>query len=312
MTKRALVTGVNGFVGRYLANELSSNGCVVFGIDLQKTTDLSDIIYSQTDISTPHSLGSFLERTSFDEIYHLAAVANPRQAKQYPESAFQVSFNSTLDLLEACRQYKETRVLFVGSSEQYKKSNLEEIYHDEKDELDTISIYGTTKVICEQMASSYFHQFGIFTSFTRSFNHTGPGQAPLYVMSEFAKQVAEIKKGVRKEEIFTGNIDLYRDFLDVRDVVKAYASILTNGKPGEAYNVCSGKPVSLKYCLEYLVDYAGLNNVKLLIDQEKYRANEPKTIYGNPDKIFQHTGWRAEIAIQKTLQDLLDYWLKNV
>ncbi len=201
------------------------------------------------------------------------------------------------------------KLLVVGSAEEYKRKSGREIRYSEEDELLSHNIYGATKIASEVIGKEYVRQYGCNICFTRSFNHSGPGQADNYVLSEFAKQCAEIKKGKRPPEVAVGNVDLSRDFLDVRDVVSAYEMIMRSGKSGEAYNVCSGNSYNLRILLNHLVSLTGKKDVRIVTDEGKLRDGEPSIVSGSPEKIVKDTSWTVKYSIYDTLSDLYNYWL---
>lgn len=306
----ALVTGCNGFVGQYLLQSLIKDNYIVTGVDLQDEPGCDGIEYKKVDLSNSKEIHTIFTNKVYDEIYHLAAIANPRQAKENPELAYQTSVTSTIGLLEGIRNHKANRILFIGSSEEYKKKGTDDVLFSEGDELEPSTIYSSTKIICELIAKSYISQFGIQAIFTRSFNHTGAGQSPVYVLSDFAKQIAEIKLGLRPKKLVAGNIDLERDFLDVRDVVLAYRLLMKSGNSGSSYNVCSGKSVSLRTCINIMLSIVELDDVNIDVDPTRLRINEIKKVRGSTEKLRMTTGWEPVFTIEKTLVGLLEYWLK--
>lgn len=308
MAKKALVTGCNGFVGGYLCGSLLKDGYAVSGIDLQDGPKDSGVEYRQIDLyDSPAVIKAFGEFGP-DEVYHLAAVANPRAAKESPELAYKTSVLSTLALMEAGRAFPRTKILIVGSSEEYKKRDGAHLEFSETDELDAATVYGSSKVVAEMIAKAYCAQYGVKAFFTRSFNHTGPGQAPVYVLSDFARQCAMIKLGRQAPELVTGNIDLKRDFLDVRDVVDAYRRILAKGRPGATYNVASGDSISLRECVESMLEGLGLAGVSMRTDPARLREGEPDSLVGDPSLIGRDTGWAPRFDIRKTTKELALDW----
>jgi GDP-4-dehydro-6-deoxy-D-mannose reductase len=214
-----------------------------------------------------------------------------------------------LGLLEHARANPRISVVFVGSSEEYKRKPGEDVSFSEEDDLDSAAIYGSSKVIMETMGRAYAAQYGVKAFFTRSFNHTGPGQAPVYVISDFARQVAQARLGKGEKVITTGNTALERDFLDVRDVVRAYCLIAEKGVGGQAYNVSSGTARSLSWCLDFMLDYAGVKDARIVIDPKRVRAGEPARITGLNGKLKGDTGWEPEKDIGSSLKDVVDYWI---
>lgn len=306
--KRALVTGCNGFVGGYLCQNLLDDGYKVHGIDLQDVMKNSAVQYHRLDIRDSSVVTDLFRDMLPDEVYHLAAVANPRTARENPALAFSTSALSTIALLEGARAVPTSQVLFVGSSEEYKRKDGDVVY-SEKDEIDSDTIYGASKVVSEKIAKAYHAQYGLRVFFTRSFNHTGPGQAPVYVLSDFARQCALVKLGRQAPELVTGNVDLKRDFLDVRDVVAAYRAILRAGKPGETYNVASGRATSIRDCIRAMLYGLGLEGVTISVDPARIRPEEPTSIRGQVDLIRKRTGWEPSITIDRTARELALYWL---
>lgn len=314
VSKSALITGCNGFVGKYLIDSLLADGYSVTGIDLQEEPRNESVSYKKIDLTDIPAISEFINKGSFDEIYHLAAIANPREAKNSPAKTLKTSCLSTIGLLEGCRESTtaSTKILFIGSSEEYQHKDGEHIHFTEDDPLDTRSIYGTSKITSELIAKTYVRQYSIAGFFTRSFNHTGPGQSPVYVLADFAKQVAEVKLGRTPRAIFTGNITLERDFLDVRDVVRAYRKIMTQGKIGATYNVCSGNAVLIRDCIEVLLKFADEPNTPIIEKTDRLRGKEPYRITGDNSHLIRDTRWSPLIPIERTLKDMLSYWISEL
>jgi GDP-4-dehydro-6-deoxy-D-mannose reductase len=145
----------------------------------------------------------------------------------------------------------------------------------------------------------------------RPFNHTGPGQSPNFVLSSIAKQCAEIEAGLREPKLVLGNIEVKRDFSDVRDVVRAYWLLLQAGRSGEIYNVCSGRLVSLRDVINMFRDLVTVE-LKVETEAKKARSNDAEIMWGDQSKIHQATGWSPEIPLAKTLEDLLGYWRQRL
>jgi GDP-4-dehydro-6-deoxy-D-mannose reductase len=307
-----LITGCNGFVGRHLALHLHSAGVAVAGVDIQDACWADWMDYKKIDISDTDAIVGLVLKNQVRQIYHLAAIANPRYCNQDPVLAARVNILGTLGLLESCRADPSIRLLVIGSSEEYRRKDGARIVYSEDDDLDPRGIYGATKISAELLGKSYHALYQAQVFFTRSFNHTGPGQPPDYVLSDFAKQCAEIFLGMRSPVISVGNIDILRDFLDVRDVVRAYASILENGRPGETYNVCSGSAVSLRGILEKLIAVSGRDDIEISIEPGRLRNGEQPFIIGDNRKIAEDTGWRPCIDIRDTVKSNFEYWLEKL
>ncbi len=306
--ERILITGCNGFVGRHLAEHLLGKGAVVFGIDIGENPWTERLAYVRMDMTNSDKVVEFVKTQQINLIYHLAAIANPRDAQKDPQKAIRSNIDGTVSFLECCRMLPDARLLVVGSSEEYKRKEEAVVAYRESDSLESHNIYSLTKICAEIIGKEYVKQYGTKVFFTRSFNHTGPGQKPGYVVSDFARQCVEIAKGKRAKVIQTGNIDLSRDFLDVRDVVRAYELILKQGVPGEAYNVCSGNAYLLRDLLSSLISYTSVPGIEIRIMPELIRSGEPERLYGINEKLSQGTGWKREIPIEQTLFDTFEYW----
>jgi GDP-4-dehydro-6-deoxy-D-mannose reductase len=219
---------------------------------------------------------------------------------------------STLNLLEALRQEApEARVLLVGSAEEYGPPQYLPV--DEAHPLSPRNPYATSKAMVEQLAEFYVEMHGMSVVRTRAFNHVGPGQADNFVVSAFARQIAEAE-AARPEGgnfvISTGNLEVRRDFSDVRDVVRAYWLALEAGESA-VYNVCSGHPTLVSDILTGLVAHSPLE-VERQIDPSRLRDNEVMEIRGSHERLTEVTGWRPEIDLSETLRDTLDWWRERV
>jgi GDP-4-dehydro-6-deoxy-D-mannose reductase len=303
----ALITGSNGFVGRHLAEHLRRRGSSVFGVDVHDRSWAPWVKYEQVDITDLPALLGILTRWRVDEVYHLAAIANPHVANDAPYDAVNTNVMGSVTLLECARKRQGLKILFVGSSEQYRTKTGGYVRYEEHDELRPHNLYGATKIAFEVIGREYQRLHGIDVYFTRSFNHTGPGQAPQYVLASFARQVLAIKNGDQEPAIRVGNVKASRDFTDVRDVAAAYEAIVLRGIPGEIYNVCSGRVHQLEDLLRRLIDIAGIQEqIELVVDPDLLRSDDPAVVFGDNSKLTLHTGWTPSFDMTTTLQDLLD------
>lgn len=307
MPENVLITGCNGFVGTYLITALANS--TLYGIDLQPEGSKRNIAYSRMDLTDSRGLKKIIEDNGISQVYHLAAVSNPRTASSNPLSAVSVNTMGTVNLFEASRGCPDIKLLIIGSAVQYGKPRIDTGKIDESHSLNGDSIYAATKTSSEVIGKAYAEEFNMHIAFTRSFNHTGPGRSENFVLSSFAKQCAEIKKGMRKPLISVGNIDIYRDFLDARDTVTAYQHIMEQGESGGVYNVCSGKQYKLRELLEEIVSFTGVDNVVIDVDQNRIRPDEPERLYGDNSKL-KKLGWVQRFPMQQTLHDLFEYWMK--
>jgi GDP-4-dehydro-6-deoxy-D-mannose reductase len=309
----SLITGVNGFVGKYLAAHLAMQNRTIIGIDTQEDSPVSFIQYTTVDIRDVQSLSRLLKASQPQEIYHLAGISFPPQFNVDQYSCFQINLLGTIALLEAIHKNNiRAKVLMIGSSKQYKPPE-ERILISEETPLDPDSFYGISKYFSELFARRYGLLHSIDIRYTRSFNHTGPGQSPQFVCSDWARQIALINSKKMQPSISVGNIDKVIDFSDVRDVVEAYRLIVEHGKMSEAYNVGSGKGISLKYILEYLISKSTFPiSVKKKQEKSTSIGAPEKYPIGDNRKILEDVGWSPKILIEKTLDDLYNWWLSEV
>ena len=225
-----------------------------------------------------------------------------------PTTTLQDGTAPALHILEHVRQGKRSpRVLLIGSADEYGSVSPAQIPVREDIPVNPESPYALAKAIQNHYGRMYAKLYRVDAVMTRSFNHTGPGQRDVFVLSSFAKQVAEIRRGQREAEIEVGNLDVRRDFLDVRDVCDAYVVLLKKGRMGETYNVCSGQSYRVGDLLRELCALAGVH-VAIRVDVARLRPVDTPELRGDPSKMTQHTGWTVKVPIQETLQSLLDYW----
>ena len=298
---KALITGINGFVGPYLKQHLSKNNFEVYGTDI---SDGQNVDY-KADILNKDQIEKLISETAPDFIFHLAAQSSVKLSWSNPELTNKINVKGTKNLLDAIKSHTpDARVLIVSSADIYgipKKIPL-----TEKSELDPISPYGKSRLEQEKLVKSY----NLNLTVSRSFTHTGPGQKPIFVCSDFAKQVAEIEKG-GKPTISAGDITIKRDFTDVRDIAKAYLLALQKCSFNEVYNICSGKSYPLKNILDILLSLTN-KQIEIRTDPNKIRKNDIKDMIGDNSKFVKATAWKPEISIEKTLKDILDYWRENI
>lgn len=305
---QALVTGAAGFVGHYLVKLLLEKGytvCATYHRQKPQDPVFQKTDIKQVDITDKEALRSLIYEFVPDEIYHLAGVAVTTGKES--EGYYRVNFFGTLNLFEAVREAApQARILYVGSAAAYGPVPPEKQPIREEMPLTPLNHYAASKAAADVAACAYAAQ-GLHIVRTRPFNHTGPGQTTDYVCSRLAKQVAEVALGRTEPMLTAGNLDAARDFTDVRDVVRAYWLLLQKGRPGEAYNVCSGKAYSVREIAEALAEIGGVK-ITLQSLPELQRRTDIPLLLGSAEKISYDTGWHPEIPFQQTLADLLDWW----
>jgi len=315
---KALITGITGFVGSHLAEYLLSYGYEVYGLvrwrsRMENIETIRDrIVLLDSDIKDASSVKEAIRKIQPDQIYHLAGQSFVLSSFTIPAETFLTNVMGELNIFEAVREVKcETLILVAGSSEEYGLVYEKELPINETNPLRPLSPYAVSKVAQDLLGFQYFKSYGMKIIRTRAFNHTGPRRGEVFVTSNFAKQIAEIEKGKKEPVLWVGNLEAERDFTDVRDIVKGYHLALLKGEPGEVYNLCSGYAWKISKILEYLLS---LSKVKLEIktDPSRLRPSDVMRLLGDGNKFRRKTGWKSEIPLEKTMEDLLNYWRAKV
>jgi GDP-4-dehydro-6-deoxy-D-mannose reductase len=311
-TQKVFITGIQGFVGASLAEHLRNTRWSIAGLDRWPSCGLPGVTYYEGDLLDSGAITEQLFSVKPAWVIHLAAVSAPSDADISPRHALNVNIMGTSALLDAVRQScPSSRTLIVGSSKQY-GAHLWDAPVAESTPCRPTDFYGLSKYSGELIGLQYVNQFGMDVRFTRSFNHTGPGQSANYVCSDWAKQVALIEKEEAEPIVRIGDITSSIDFTDVRDVVRAYTSILDSGSQGEIYNVCSGSAVTLESILGILIRKTD-KKVKVVQDSAKISPRSSGApLIGDHSKLTHDTSWRPEIPLEKTLDDLYRWWLDAV
>jgi len=319
---KAVITGAFGFVGRYLARELAAAEYSVTALDIVDSKVILEpsaecdrlpegTDYRKCDLLDRKRVEEAVREVKPDAVFHLAARSSGGMSFQNPAGTFKTNIMGFVNLMEAVREFrKEARVLAVGSCEEYGKAPPERIPLDEESPLEPVNPYAASKAAQTILALQYHRAFGLKVIATRSFNHTGPGQTDTFVLPSFAKQCAAIKRGAAETVIKTGNLNVVRDFLDVRDVVRAYRLLAENGKSGEVYNVCSGEGLNLREALDLLVEAAGVQ-VDIRTDPARLRPVDVPVFTGSNEKLISSTGWKRSISTGRMISDLIGYWMEK-
>jgi GDP-4-dehydro-6-deoxy-D-mannose reductase len=312
--KKILITGYLGFVSRHLLDHLEYTGDDYEIIGLSRSVESGDKQHGnivlknvQADLNDRKHIAVILEKFQPHQIIHLASDSSVAHSWQAPVESFQNNTNIFLNLVESVRMLQfPCRILSIGSSEEYGVVDAKHIPIREETPFNPVSPYAVARVSQELLSRIYAHGYGMDIVITRSFNHIGPGQKDNFVISSFAKQIMAIKKG-SGSGLQVGNIEVIRDFLDVRDVVKAYMLLLEKGRSGQVYNICSGKGYSLKEVLDKMLAIAGVD-AGYQINEQLIRPADNPVIIGSNEKIKTECGWQPEISIEQSLKDILDYW----
>lgn len=303
---KALVFGSEGFVGPYLVKELADAGWEVFTSDRLPEPSKTDASrYLSVDLTSADQVKAAVDKIKPEAVVNLAAVSSVGLSWKIPQATFEVNVVGAINVLEAVRQtVPECAVLLVGSGEAYAPS-MEP--HVETDPLDASSPYGISKATQDQFAELYAKRYGMRVLRARPFNHTGVGQPDTFVIPSWCKQAAEIKLGLREPVMRVGNIDVERDFSDVRDVVRAYRLIIEQGTAGEVYNIGSGVCMPLREVLQTIISLSGVD-VQVEIDSDLFRpADNPRSIC-DATRLILGTGWSAVYNVNDTFREMMDFF----
>ena len=314
--KRIIITGFSGFVSRHFLNYLYENKkeYQVLGadineprLDMDKYKDVLDISFKKCNMLDEEAVNDMINEIAPDYILHLAAFSSVAYSWEHPAECFNNNTRIFLNLMSAVRSMKKKcRILSVGSSEEYGNVSKDQLPLKEDMDLKPVSPYAVARVSQEMMSKVFVDSYDMDIVLTRSFNHMGPYQDERFVIPSFIRRILDVKEGGRESgTIETGDTTIIRDFVDVRDVVRAYYGLLMEGTPGEVYNICGGKGVALS---EILGEIADIIDVDIIgkVNPEYVRPDDNRQIIGCPDKIKNDIGWEAEIPLRQTLSDMID------
>ena len=313
---KVLITGITGFVGSHMAEFCLARGVEVFGTlrwrsqteNLEGFRDRLNLV--ECDLTDPVSVHRMIAQVHPDRVFHLAAQSFVPTSWHAPQDTLNTNILSQLNLFEALRG-TEARIQLAGSSEEYGLVHPDEVPIREENPLRPLSPYGVSKVAQDMMGYQYHQSYGMHIIRTRAFNHTGPRRGHVFVESNFARQVALIEKGLQEPIVRVGNLEARRDYTDVRDIVRAYWMSLEGCQPGEVYNVCHGNAWRIQEVLDFLLSRSQVR-VRVDTDPARLRPSDVQILEGSAERFHAATGWKPEIPLEKTFEDLLDYWRKRV
>ncbi len=317
---RVLITGITGFAGSHLAEYILANhpGVRVFGIIRWRSRKdniihiLDKLELVEADLKDMVSLKKAFAVVKPDRIFHLAAQSYVPASWKLPAETFAINAIGQINLFEALLSIKaDPKILVAGSSEEYGQVFPEEIPMKETNPLRPLSPYAVSKAAQSLLAYQYFKSYGVRAVRTRGFNHTGPRRGDVFVTSNFAKQIAEIEKGLIEPVIHVGNLEAKRDFSDVRDIVRAYWLAAEKGEDGEVYNVGTGRAIAMKDMLDMLLAQSPVK-VKIKVDPDRLRPSDVPILLSDCRKFAKLTGWKPKIPLERTFRDLLNYWREKV
>jgi GDP-4-dehydro-6-deoxy-D-mannose reductase len=317
---KILITGINGFVAQHFLAFLTTQeeNFTVLGIgrsepsfDIKQFASLN-ITYVKVDLLNREDVGEVLKKFKPQYLIHLASISSVGHSWKNPNDSFVNNTNIFLNLVDQIRLLDiPCRILSIGSSEEYGNVNEAQLPLTEVSPLNPISPYAVARVSQEMISKIYADGYGMDIIMTRSFNHIGPGQKNVFVISSFAKQLVHIANDPSASKIVTtGDLGIIRDFVDVRDVVKAYYLLLKQGKKGEVYNICSGTGVSLQQIMDNM---CAILSTSITLEQDKnlIRPNDNRIIVGSAAKIKNDLDWSPEISLDKSLTDIINWWKQH-
>lgn len=310
--QRALITGCNGFVGMWLIEALLNRQYEVYGVDLQEKGRHAQLAYHRIDLLDAAATSALVATIKPDVVFHLAGISYLPDADRSPRTSIDINISGALSVLDAIKNgAPAARLLLIGSAKEYSDSVMSDGIFESFPPQPT-NFYGISKYANELIGLQYHRQFGIDVRASRSFNHTGPGQSPQFVCSDWARQIAQISLGRAEPFLTVGDLNATIDFSDVRDVVEAYCRILENGKSGEVYNVCSGAGVALSWIIDYL-GQKSLRQIAVQYRNDKKRDHKSNVkMIGSCAKLTAHTGWTPQIPFRTTLDDLYAWWIAEL
>lgn len=305
-----LITGLDGFVGSYL-NELLHQQYPQFKIQgtflYQSPNFNTPTICHKCDLLNRSEIFELVKQIKPKKVFHLAGVAYVPDAEDNPTISLEVNGIGSFNLFDALAQnVPDTRIITVSSSNVYGKQYFNQNLI-ESVPIEPHNIYGLSKAVMEQFANYFYREKKLSVIVMRAFNHIGPRQSDKFVVSNFAKQIAEIEKQQKPPKIYVGDLSVVRDFTDVRDIVYGYYLAMENGQSGDVYNICRGKGYDIQSLLEKLLEFSSLK-IEICQDPQRLRNSEIPYLVGSHDKLRASTGWVPQYDILDTLKDILEYW----
>ena len=314
---KALITGISGFVGSHLAEYLLANtdwevAGTVYGpydniADLCGTLELYPAELSRLDVMT-----FVLEQSQPDAVFHLAAQPLVSVSRRDPWGTIETNVRMQLNVLEGvARVQPQCRVLAGASSEEYGLVSEQDLPIDEDTPLRPLNPYAVSKVAQDLLGLQYHLSHKLDVVRVRPFNHIGPRQRIGFVAPDFASQVARVERGLQPPVMEVGNLEARRDFSDVRDVVRAYHLLVTQGRSGQVYNVGSGESHSVQDILDTLLSMTDVE-IEVRQDPKRMRPSDVPEVICDATRIRQDTGWQPAISFEQSLADILNFWRQEV
>src|SRR5262245_51853433 len=313
--RRVLITGVTGFAGSHLVDYLlTRNDSEIYGIHrwrsrTENVEHFADkITMLECDLRDATSTRDTLENVRPDWIFHLAAQSFVPTSWIAPTESLMTNVLAQVNIFEAVRHMGLVcRIQLACSSEEYGMVYPDEVPIRETNPLRPLSPYAVSKVAQDMLGYQYWMSFKVDCVRTRGFNHEGPRRGPVFVASDFAKQIADIEKGRKPPVLSVGNLEARRDFSDVRDIVRGYVLALEKCEPGEVYNLCRGRCWTIRETLDMLLAQTK-TKIEVKQDPSRLRPSDVPILLGDNTKFVNATGWQPTIPFEQTLRDMLEHW----
>jgi GDP-4-dehydro-6-deoxy-D-mannose reductase len=316
-TPHVCITGIGGFAGSHLAEHLIAHGYQVSGTLLpgEQTVNIEPIkaklSLHELDITDATQCRTLLAELQPTHIAHLAAQASVGASVRLERLTYDVNITGSLNMMEAARALERLQAFLIVSSSDCYGMNALDGPLSETTSFDPQSPYAISKVTAEQIGRLHARLHHLPLLIARSFNHAGPRQSELFVISDFARQIALIEAGQQEPLLRVGNLEAERDFSDVRDIVTGYRLLLERGTIGQAYNFCTGTTQTVQGILDRLLSYSD-SEIVVEVDKSKYRKNDIPTVVGDGSKAKQELGYLPQYNIEATVRDTLAYWRSRI
>jgi len=320
--KKVLITGISGQTGSHLADYILENqqnwevhGTVRYRSDLRNIEHcINKLKLHDCELRDAHNVDKVISRVKPDRVFHLAATSFVRSSWDQPVDIITNNVTSQINLFESLLKYAPAAKIHLAcSSEQYGEVHEDEIPITENNPLRPISPYAVSKCAQENLGFQYYKSYNLHTIITRTYNHTGARRGDLFVESSFSKQVAMIEANLQEPIIYHGNLNSVRDYTDARDIAAAYWLAIEHCDPGEPYNICSNKRITIGELLDLLIGlsvYEG--KIEKRTDPTRLRPSDVTLLYGDSTKFNQATRWKPRYSLKETMGDLLDAWRRKI
>ena len=318
MTIKAYITGVCGFAGSWLAEELLAHGYAVAGAALPEESDDNlagvgkSVRVDRFDIADADACREALSRAKPDVLFHLAALSSVGQSFSQGESTFRVNVIGSYNVFQAARDSRRLKKLvFISSADVYGPVRPAELPLKPDRLLNPVSPYAQSKAAAEYLARLYFDQYDLPLVIARSFNHSGPRQNPNFVIPALCIKIVEAELSDGRKAVTVGNLSARRDISDVRDIVRGYRLLAEKGTCGKTYHLCTGKAYRIGDLLNKLIALSD-TPIKVARDKALFRKTDIPILRGSFPATRRDVGWKPDIAIAATLKDTLAYWREKL